>query len=92
MCPCCELDLKVASWKCGELIAWRIRPFNSRPFRSSALSFPGAKRLVIESILILNLVRARSSWLGLGTIPNRLQIGRRIAAALYECAAAHTVP
>ena len=33
-------------------------------------------------------------WFGLdpvgsGSVPNRLQIGRRIAAALYECAAAH---
>jgi len=45
--------------------------------------------LVIEPILVLNLVWARSSWFGLGSVPNRLQIGRRIAAALYECAAAH---
>ena len=43
--------------------------------------------LVIEPILVLNLVRAQSSRLG--SVPNRLQIGRRIAAALYECAAAH---
>ena len=47
--------------------------------------------LVIEPILVLNLVRARSSWLGLGTEPPADRSPyRRIAAALYECAAART--
>ena len=36
--------------------------------------------LVIEPILVLNLVRARSSWLGIGTEPpaDRSPIRRRI--------------
>ena len=38
------------------------------------------RQLVIEPILVLNLVRARSSWLGLGTEPpaDRSPNSRRI--------------
>ena len=38
------------------------------------------RQLVIEPILVLNLVRARSSWLGIGTEPpaDRSPIRRRI--------------
>jgi len=43
-------------------------------------SFIALSIIVIEPILVLNLVRARSSWLGLGTEPpaDRSPIRRRI--------------
>jgi len=41
---------------------------------------------VIELILVLNLVRAQSSWLGLGAEPSTDRSGRRIAAVLYDVA------
>jgi len=49
------------------------------------------QRLVIEPILVLNLVRARSSWLALGTEPpaDRSPNRRRI---VWMCRSMHTWP